>query len=408
MRRSHSALPLIGHSARAFLRGLLPAPILRRGERSDHPEHLVVFSQVLWHDVWGRAQEIATRLADRVPVTYMSPTPVHRMLESGDRWCASEDLLGGRLRVRCPLVLPGEYKSGRVLRFTAGHVVREVKRLRLVPERTALFLNTPFVPAVVERIPWGLVVYDWHDDFAQFDWAPRGADALAWRTLHHSDLFTSGTRHLAEAKRTQCGEIHFLQNGVRFEDYAACDAPAPADLPDQFERIAGYIGTVGEHFDVDLIESVAREMPEVGFVLVGPVRLARPPRGDNIFALGLRPHSELPALVRHFDVGLIPFHTGPGSEAINPTKLLEYAAAGVPVVSTPLPDVVAMFGDCAAVASNAPSFAREVRRAIAGEKIAQVERARERARSTSWEAMTDRLWSLIDDAWEKAGGGQVP
>lgn len=396
MARSYSLASLLIHSAGTALRGLVPAPRLIHADRSAQPEHLVVFSQVLWHDVWGRAQEIATRLAERLPVTYLSPTPVHRMLEMRGRWRPGEE---GPPRVRCPLVLPGEYRSGLVRRLNAGHALREVRRLRAAPERTVLFLNTPFVPALVERIPWGLVVYDWHDDFARFPWAPRSAQALERRTLAHADLFTAGTNFLAQSKRDRCGDIHFLQNGVRHEAYAECRAPRPDDLPSGFEAVVGFIGTVGDQLDVDLIEAVARALPRFAFALIGPVRLGRPLRGENIFTLGLRPHTALPAYVRHFDVGLIPYTTGPGSEAINPTKLLEYASAGVPTVSTPLPDVVKMFGDCAAIASGAEAFAEQIRRAVGGELSDVVDRARVRARQTSWESMVQRLWGLIESAW---------
>jgi UDP-galactopyranose mutase len=405
MARSYSLTSLLLHSAGAALRGLAPAARLIHADRSAQPEHLVVFSQVLWHDVWGRAQEIATRLAERLPVTHLSPTPVHRMLEMRERWQPREE---GPPRVRCPLVLPGEYRSGLVRRFNAGHVLREVRRLGVAPERTVLFLNTPFVPALVERIPWGLVVYDWHDDFARFPWAPRGALALEGRTLAHADLFTAGTHFLAQSKRERCGEIHFLQNGVRHEAYAECRVPRPDDLPSDCEAVVGFIGTVGDQLDIDLIESVARALPRFAFVFIGPVRLDRPLRGENIFTLGLRPHPDLPAYVRHFDVGLIPYTTGPGSEAINPTKLLEYAAAGVPTVSTPLPDVVKMFGDCAAIASGAEAFADQIRRAVAGELSDVVARARARAMQTSWESLAQSLWELIETAWTEGVAESSP
>ena len=84
MPRDWSTLSLLTHSARAFVSGRRGAPAWRSAERSPEPEAALVISQVLWHDVWGRAQEVAQRLAERVPTRFLSPTPVNRMLEARD------------------------------------------------------------------------------------------------------------------------------------------------------------------------------------------------------------------------------------------------------------------------------------------------------------------------------------
>ncbi len=407
MPRLFSTPALLGRSLATAARALAPAPRLRRAVRPDAPRHLLIFSQVAWHDVWHRPQEIAEHFARRLPVTFLSPTPVHRTIEAGGRWVARQTRGEGRLTAHCPAVLPGEYRSDAVRRFNAAHMVRFLRRLGIVPEETALFINSPFVPEIAERFPWGAVIFDWMDDFAGFAWAPRAARDLERRTLARADAFTAGTRFLAERKRPQCGEIHFLQNGVQFEAFAA-DAPRPDDLPEGFDHVIGYIGTLSDRFDTGLVEALARALPRAAVVLIGPAHgsLGRAPAGDNIFTLGLRPHTELPAWVRHFDVGLIPFRTGPGAEAVNPNKLLEYGAAGVPVISTALPDVEAMFADCAAIARDEAAFIAHVRRALAGEMSAEVERARARARATTWEALAERLWDLIETTWRSPDAGR--
>jgi glycosyltransferase involved in cell wall biosynthesis len=403
MARAYSFASLVGHSAAAAARALVPGPALGSGERSSEPEHLLIFSQVVWHDVWQRPQEIAERLSRRVPVTFVGPTPVHRMLEARDRWVERQTRCGGRLTVHSPLMVPGEYRSALIRRFNAGHALRLVRRLRIAPASCTLFLNSPFVPALVERVAWGLVVYDWMDDFTGFRWAPRGSDALERRTMARVDLSTAGTQFLSEAKREVSGDITFVPNGVRFEAFSECDDPRPADLPEGFDHVIGYVGTLSDRFDTELVEGVAGENPRAAVVLIGPQHgsLGRPPRGENIFLLGLRPHGSLPAYLRHFDVGLIPFRTGRGAEAVNPTKLLEYAAAGVPVVSTALPDVVHLFGDCVGIGETAEAFGANVKRALAGGMREEQTRATERARAASWDETADRLWALILEAWRR-------
>lgn len=397
--------PLVWLLSRSFAAGmdaLAPAPALPPSPRPAQPAQILLFSQVIWPHVWGRPQEIAERLSRHVPVHFLGPVPVNRLLEARDRWQRREVRCGGRLAVHSPAVLPGEYRLSAVRRFNAFHVCRLIRRLGIAPEATVLFTNNPFVPEVLERFPWGLAVFDWMDDFAGFAWAPRRARALERRTLSHADLFTSGTDFLARTRAAECGEIAFVPNGVRFEAFAAEDLERPPDLPTGFDHVVGYIGTLSDRLDTALVEALARALPRAAVVLIGPVHgsLGRPPAGANVFLPGMRPHHALPAYVRHFDAGLIPFRTGPGAEAVNPTKLLEYAAAGVPVIATALPDVERLFADCVAIARTPEEFIAHTRRALAGGMRAEVERARARAREASWDAMADRLWELIAHSWQ--------
>lgn len=401
MARDYSFFSLLGHSAKAFCNSIGPAPDLRVAHRTEKPEMLIIWSQVVWHDVWQRPQEIAERLSQKIQVQFLGPTPVHRMLENRSRWVKDEIRCDARLRVQSPLMVPGEYKNRLIRWWNTGYAFKLIRKLETIPERTIFFTNSPFSPELVEQIPWGLVVYDWMDDFVNFAWAPKGSAEREKRTVKKADVFTAGTQFLAERKRAVCGKIDFIPNGVRFEAFDECDAPRPADLPTKCEKVLGYIGTLSDRFDVKLVEALAKAFPNAAVVLIGPQHgsLGKPPRGRNIHMLGLKKHSELPAYVKHFDVGLIPFHTGAGAEAVNPTKLLEYAAAGVPVVSTALPDVVSLFSDCVGIGNDTEGFIEATRRALDGGLAQEVDRARQRARETSWQSTADRLWSLIHEAW---------
>jgi glycosyltransferase involved in cell wall biosynthesis len=132
----------------------------------------------------------------------------------------------------------------------------------------------------------------------------------------------------------------------------------------------GYVGSLHSWFDLDLVAALAASMPEARVVLVGPAppetaraieRLAatRP----NFFWLGPRPYSEVPSIVRAFRVGLVPFRRTPLTEAVNPVKLYEYAAAGVPTVTTRFSDEVDAWGSEAVVADGVEAFTAACRRA---------------------------------------------
>src|SRR5690606_18552149 len=118
--------------------------------------------------------------------------------------------------------------------------------------------------------------------------------------------------------------------------------------------------------DFALIDRVARTNPNASLVLVGPVGEDAPLfTAPNVHVLGRRPYQSLPAYVQAFDVGLIPYVLNAHSIAVDPLKLLEYLAAGVPVVSTDLPEV-RKYADVVVIGSTHEAFESAVGRALAG------------------------------------------
>src|SRR5690606_14680262 len=116
-------------------------------------------------------------------------------------------------------------------------------------------------------------------------------------------------------------------------------------------------------FDTALVESVARARPDWQLVLVGPVVKIGPqdlPRADNIHYLGARDYKTLPAYLAGWDVALLPFARNDATRFISPTKTPEYLAGGKPVVSTPIRDVVHLYGEMemVSIADDADAFIR--------------------------------------------------
>jgi UDP-galactopyranose mutase len=123
----------------------------------------------------------------------------------------------------------------------------------------------------------------------------------------------------------------------------------------------GFFGVIDERFDIDLIDSVAKARPEWQFVLLGPVVKIDPaslPKYDNIHYLGGKKYEELPSYIASWDIATIPFAMNESTRFISPTKTPEYLAAGKPVISTPIKDVVSPYGDnkLVHIVNNAEEF----------------------------------------------------
>lgn len=188
----------------------------------------------------------------------------------------------------------------------------------------------------------------------------------------------------------------------------ACDAerfspsgPRASWLSTVRRPLLGYLGAIDVRaLDSDLVAQVARQHPEWTFVLVGPSTKAGRKPLRNIANVHLFPavsYAEAPAVVRAFDVGLIPYRVGGLIDYVHPKKCYEYLAAGKPVVGTRLPALVAL-GNSIEVAAGATDFGAAIARALeSADNPVEIAERRSIGAANSWHDRGDRLRSLLDD-----------
>ncbi|MBW8911530.1 MAG: NAD(P)-binding protein, partial [Sphingomonas sp.] len=213
---------------------------------------------------------------------------------------------------------------------------------------------TPMMLPFSEHADAVCVVYDCMDELANFKDAPANLVSLEARLIDDADLVFTGGHSLFEAKRHLHSDIHPFPSSVEVAHFATAREPGeePADqagLP--FPRL-GFYGVVDERMDLDLLAYVADARPDWSIVIVGPVvKIGEDelPRRANLHYLGGKSYDALPAYLRGWDVALMPFAINEATRFISPTKTPEYLAAGCPVVSTEVTDVVRHYGGLEAV-----------------------------------------------------------
>jgi UDP-galactopyranose mutase len=176
----------------------------------------------------------------------------------------------------------------------------------------------------------------------------------------------------------------------------------------------GYAGVIDERIDLDLIREVAERRPGWQIVMIGPVVKIDPatlPRMANIHWLGMKDYNELPRYFAGWDVATMPFAMNESTRFISPTKTPEYLAAGLPVVSTPVRDVVRQYGDIGLVriATDASEFVAQAEQAMAfGMTMKWRQRADAFLSTLSWDNTWESMNSLIEEvAMAKNGAARV-
>ena len=212
-----------------------------------------------------------------------------------------------------------------------------------------------------------LTVYDCMDELSAFLGAPAQLAERELALFDKADVVFTGGLSLYESKQRQHPNVHAFPSSIDVAHFArANDAPIDASEPGDQAGIphprAGFYGVVDERFDVGLLAEVARLRPEVHFIILGPVVKIDPatlPHAANIHYLEGKSYDELPSYLAGWDVALLPFALNEATRFISPTKTPEYLAAGKPVVSTPIHDVVRGYGNAGLVeiADTSDAFA---------------------------------------------------
>jgi glycosyltransferase involved in cell wall biosynthesis len=270
-------------------------------------------------------------------------------------------------------------------------------------ERYLLWYYTPMALGFTRHlVPLG-VVYDCMDELSAFAGAPPALRELEPELLARADLVFTGGPSLFEAKRQRHPSVHLFPSSVDLAHFAG--ARSVTREPTDQETIArprlGFFGVIDERMDLELLESLAEERPEWQLVLVGPVAKIDPtslPRRTNIHYLGPKSYADLPAYLGGWDVTLMPFARNESTRFISPTKTPEYLAAGKPVVSTPIRDVVRPYGELGLVriAETAAEFVAAVEASLADDGGSHQRRAEIFLSEMSWDRTWQQMQALIE------------
>jgi UDP-galactopyranose mutase len=365
---------------------------------------IVAFSHLRWNFVYQRPQHLLSRLAAKRPVFFIEEPE----FEAGGvpRWERSNPQPNVVvLRPRTPIEAPGFHADQLpALEPLMAELSRELESTTVVA-----WLYTPMALPLAQALAPAAMVYDCMDELSLFLGAPPELLSREEALIQCADVMFTGGPSLFRAKQSRHPNVHCFSSSVdaghfRVKGAGIQEAEDQARL--SHPRL-GFYGVIDERLDLPLVDFIAQAHPEWQIVLVGPVVKIDPgtlPRRDNIHYYGQRSYQDLPRYLAGWDVCLLPFARNDATRFISPTKTLEYMAAELPIVSTPIADVAEPYGDIVYLGDTPTEFLAACEAALAAsaeEREARAAKMRRVLAGTSWDVTVSAMEKLLAAAVAK-------
>lgn len=383
-----------------------------------------------WDEVWRRNQPLCAELVrsgaarrmvyvepPRV-VPYWFVRPQMRRADFKRRGLRAVAGRGGRTIAGIVAFAPLQVLPNTFAPFRAFNQWHERQQLRAVARRAklkqpTLYTNSHWAAPLAGTLGERGLVYDIGDDWLAVPDKRieriRSGDALLCK---NAEVVIVVSERLRELKTPLAKRVELVPNGVDVAHYQSALDVAPHPIARHWRQpVLGYLGSIhAERVDLPLVEELARALPDATIALVGPILLdekdkARLEKWPNIELTGAVAFEDAPAVLRAFDVFLVPHVESDFTRSLNPLKLGEYLAIGQPIVSTRVAGFAELEGQTAAdgtplcrLASGAPDFIAQCRAALQeSDKSAPAER-RAIAQTMSWTQRVARIAELVHEA----------
>jgi len=369
-------------------------------ENSTRTYDVICFSHLRWSFVFQRPQHLLSRCA-RAHRVFFFEEPI--LVDEGPSRL-EVTVSDENVHVAVPLIS----ESAEDPDIEQAQLLRNlIERERI--ETYVLWYYTPMALPITLGLTPAATVYDCMDQLSAFKNAPPCLIEREQELFSRADVVFTGGQSLYEDKRSKHPNVYAFPSSVDIAHFrrARLRQEEPADQQPIPAPRLGFFGVVDERMDLALLAGVAAAKPEWQLVILGPVVKIEPgelPKAPNIHYLGIKEYSELPRYIAGWDVALLPFARNESTQFISPTKTPEYLAAGKPVVSTSVRDVIRPYQrlGLARIADTVDAFVKACEQALhepAGQRLLMADAFLSRQ---SW----DKTWRDMQERVEQVLQGQ--
>jgi glycosyltransferase involved in cell wall biosynthesis len=373
-----------------------------RENASQHQPDLVCFSHLRWDFVYQRPQHLLTRSARDRRVFFVEE-PVFG--QGSTRLEVAEREHGVRVVVpHLPEGLRSEIATAAIMKDMTRRLFLENGIREYV-----FWYYTPMALTFTDEFNPIASIYDCMDELSAFKGANSRLPYMEKQLFDRVDLVFTGGHSLYQAKQHAHAAVYSFPSSIDLAHFggARSSKTDPLDQKSIPRPRLGFFGVIDERFDIELLDAVARSRPDWQFIVVGPVVKIQPdslPRHSNIHYLGPKKYEELPAYLSNWDIALLLFARNESTRFISPTKTPEYLAAGKPVISTSIQDVVSPYGELNLVSiADAPDdFVRAAEKFLTKsyEQTDWLNRVDQFLANMSWDKTWYQMSDLIDQVVE--------
>lgn len=363
---------------------------------------LVCFSHLRWDFVWQRPQHLLSRAANFYNILIVEEP----IFKAGITPHLDISRRPQGVTIAVPILPEGLSHEDILIEqhdLIEGLIGREAINERI------FWYYTPMALAFTSDLECDLCIYDNMDELSLFNGASQEILSLENSLFERADLVFTGGMSLYEAKRNRHHNVHSFPSSIDFDHFAQARSVKkdPADqacIP--YPRL-GFFGVIDERMDADLVRQVAELRPEWQFVMIGPVvkiDASKLPQRSNLHWLGGKSYQDLPHYLSGWNVGFMPFALNEATKFISPTKTPEFLAAGVPVISTSITDVVRPYGEkgLVEIAGSAQDVVNQAEMILARPKEPWLSKVDRHLALGSWDKTWASMQKLMQDAMKKS------
>lgn len=348
-------------------------------------KNIICFSHLRWDFVFQRPQHLLTRWANEIPVYYIEEP------EFGN--FEVNYLKAKRYNDNLTIITPciQEQSGEKEIQQYLEEAVKKLIKWNNITDYLFWYL-TPMAMPFTRNMNPKMVVYDCMDELSHFKGAHPDMLKNEAALMKVADVMFTGGQYLYEYKKDKHNNIYPFPSSIdqkHFESGMECSDPDDQSaIP--HPRV-GFYGVIDERLDIELLDGIAEKMPDIHFIMIGPVVKIDPatlPRHSNIHYLGPKSYNDLPAYLGNWDIAFLPFAKNDSTRFISPTKTPEYLCCYKPVISTSIHDVVKPYGEMGLVliSDTVSDFVQAIRKAalLIDDKNWK-KKVRQMLKSSSWD-----------------------